>query len=56
MSGRRKRQAMARVAGIDIAGAEKKLRQAQFFLGLLGQGSAVPIRRASQELERGGAS
>ncbi len=50
MSTRRsKRNRRARSIGLDVAGAEKKLRQARFFLGLLEQASAVPIRRAAQQ-------
>ena len=33
---------------MDIAAAEKKLRQAKFFVGYLEQASAEPIRRAGQ--------
>jgi hypothetical protein len=48
---RAKRRLTKRAADFDITGAEKKLRQARFFLGYLEAASAVPLRRPGQEKE-----
>jgi len=48
---RSRRTRRGRSNGLNVAGAEKKLRQARFFLGLHEEASAEPIRRAGQENE-----